>query len=440
MSRLRFAAEEVGISADTLTRGMRILSKHLIDNDAAAKSLGITYRDAKGNVLPTVDVIANLSDKFASMPPGLERTALAVKAFGRAGTEMLPILALGGDKVKELAAEADKLGLTLSGKDSNAVKDYTMKQRELHAAIQGVQLTVGRELVPQLTVMTQYIIQNVIPVAQAFAAGLTGKGGVVDGMNKTAQGAYNIGAYMVATMQTLYDYRGALEGIAAVMAVIWTASKVVAAARAMTAAIGLLSGAYAVLTGTASAAAVAEGSASFGLGTAAIIGAGVAVAGGLAAAIATVQAKAYQNKQRSLVGTGTPSYIKGTSGSDTTGLDNLTNFKLPKLTALHTKAAHAVKTHAVAQKALADNTKMSADEIARLNAEIAKMNASFSASNSWLAAQTRTTGPTRDNFGGFVEVPVIVDGQVLFRSVQKFSLLNNRRNVSNGLAVSGSTI
>jgi hypothetical protein len=62
------------------------------------------------------------------------------------------------------------------------------------------------------------------------------------------------------------------------------------------------------------------------------------------------------------------------------------------------------------------------------------------ASRSWLAATARASGPTQANFGGFIEVPVVIDGQTVFRATQRYSLINNRRNVTNGLATSGSLI
>lgn len=111
-----------------------------------------------------------------------------------------------------------------------------------------------------------------------------------------------------------------------------------------------------------------------------------------------------------------------------------------------TDYASAIDSVANAQAALSDatanaakNTSNLANQLSRTNAELARMS-SLSANNSWLAAQTRSAGPQRENFGGFVEVPVMIDGQVVFRTTQKYSLLNNRRNVANGLKTSGSLL
>jgi len=168
MSRLRFAGEEFGVSSDQIVTSFKILSKHLVDNDKAAKSLGITYRDTSGKLLPATDVMSNLAEKFVHMANGAEKTALATKAFGRSGVAMIPMLNLGAAGLKEMYDNADKLGLTMSGKDLKAVKEYTLNQKELHATIQGVQLGIGRDLLPKLMTLTN-VIRDVIENIKNFA-------------------------------------------------------------------------------------------------------------------------------------------------------------------------------------------------------------------------------------------------------------------------------
>lgn len=69
---------------------------------------------------------------------------------------------------------------------------------------------------------------------------------------------------------------------------------------------------------------------------------------------------------------------------------------------------------------------------------ITQMMNTYQRANSYLATQSRVSGYGTQNT--FVEVPVMIDGQVLFRVSQKASLLNNRRNATNGLSVSNAVI
>lgn len=192
-SRLTFAAHEAGVSEESLGKSLRLLEKnlgaatkaqvvktkhthqeivmvnrlkdgHIVQVKAlknvtdwtsktikVSKDLGFTYKDAHGKLLPMRDILLNVADRFQHMPNGVEKTALALKLFGRAGTDMIPILNKGRDGVKELMAESDKLGTTMSAKDVKAVKDYTEQQRHLHAAMDGLKITLGRELFPIFT-------------------------------------------------------------------------------------------------------------------------------------------------------------------------------------------------------------------------------------------------------------------------------------------------
>lgn len=150
-SRLRFAAQETGVDVDTLAKGVGILSKHLGANDKAAKALGIAYRDSQGKIRPMAQLLPEISEKIAKMPNGAAKTALVLQTFGKSGMDLLPFLNKGSEGLKQLTEESDKLGNTLSGKDLQAVKDNTKAKREWHAAIQGVQIQLGRNLFPILT-------------------------------------------------------------------------------------------------------------------------------------------------------------------------------------------------------------------------------------------------------------------------------------------------
>lgn len=208
-SRLRFAAQESGVDVDTLAMGLGKLAKSLdgakdktktvtqrievatgawrkqttIVKDAAGHfqklekmvpvtkiervthavtianpllaSLGIQARDASGHLRPMSDLLPDIAEKFKTMPAGTERTALALKLFGKNGMALMPFLARGKEGIAELEKQSDKLGNTLSGKDLKAIKANIKAKREWHAAVQGIQIQLGRTLFPILTSTTR---------------------------------------------------------------------------------------------------------------------------------------------------------------------------------------------------------------------------------------------------------------------------------------------
>lgn len=163
-SRLAHAFTMTGIDSDTAGKSLGILSKHLTANDAAAKSLGTAYRDAHGKLLPMGQILPSIAQQFSTMPNGPEKTALAMRLFGRAGVSMLPFLSKGAKGIKELQEQSDALGTTLSGDDLDAVKENTKAKRTWGEAVKGLQVSLGRELYPALTAVTKFLSGSVVPV------------------------------------------------------------------------------------------------------------------------------------------------------------------------------------------------------------------------------------------------------------------------------------
>lgn len=169
-SRLRFAAQESGVSFETLSKSTGKLEKGLgAANDGGKKTaamikvLGFNFRDAHGNIRPMSEVLPQLADKFKAMPGGAEKTALAMKLFGKSGTDMLPFLNKGKVGIEELMKESDKFGNTLSGKNLDAIKKSKASQREWNASLDGLKIQFGAQLLPILNSFVGTLRDKVIP-------------------------------------------------------------------------------------------------------------------------------------------------------------------------------------------------------------------------------------------------------------------------------------
>ena len=129
--------------------------------------LGVSIRTAEGGTVDMKTALLDTAEQFKNMPAGADKTALAVKLFGKAGLAMLPFLNKGKAGVEELMKSSDKLGTTLSDKDVKAAKASTMAKRELSHAVEGLQITVGRELYPMMTKFAQMLTDNVVPAVRS---------------------------------------------------------------------------------------------------------------------------------------------------------------------------------------------------------------------------------------------------------------------------------
>jgi hypothetical protein len=159
-SRLRFAAQQTGTSVDTLATGLKFLSKNMAAGKDAFREIGVATKDAGGGLRNTHDVLFDVADAFKGMEDGAKKTDLALKLFGRSGTDMIPMLNRGGQALRELEAQAKSYGLELTGENLAAVKANIKAHRELDAAMQGVRVQIGTGVTGALNTMLTPLVNS----------------------------------------------------------------------------------------------------------------------------------------------------------------------------------------------------------------------------------------------------------------------------------------
>jgi len=203
VSGLRGALQLAGVNTDTVGGAMTIFSKKLglAASDGKktadmAKLLGENFKDAHGNVKPLSDLMPGLADKFEAMPNGAEKTALAMQLFGKQGATLIPFLNKGSAGIGELTAQAQKMGLTLDDTSMKSFAESKKSARDFAAAIQGLKVTLGGDLIPVVDAV-QNIFRNALsPVIQSVTGFLGSHremflklSETIDGFGKTANGA-----------------------------------------------------------------------------------------------------------------------------------------------------------------------------------------------------------------------------------------------------------
>ena len=174
-SRLGFSFKQSGVDVGAGTKALQIFSKNVAaaasgskTQAAALDGLGIKYKDAAGKVKPMADLMPQLADRFSTMADGPEKSALAMKLFGKSGTAMLPFLNKGAAGLGELAKKSDEFGNTLSDKQLQALKDSKQAQRDWDAAMDGLQTTLGAYLLPLLTQGAQFLNTYMVPAFEGI--------------------------------------------------------------------------------------------------------------------------------------------------------------------------------------------------------------------------------------------------------------------------------
>ena len=161
-SELAFAASQVGMDTATLTQNIGFLSRSINSLEKNTDSAGnvfnrfsIKVHDANGKLMPTEKIVAEVADRFASMPDGMQKSALAMSLFGREGRAMIPLLNQGSAGLEKMGQNAKSLGLVFD--NVSAFKSYVTAQRQWDATLKSLQIQIGNSVLPVLTAFSKAI-------------------------------------------------------------------------------------------------------------------------------------------------------------------------------------------------------------------------------------------------------------------------------------------
>jgi hypothetical protein len=182
MSKLRFAAEETGVSADTLAAALGKMSKAAATTAGEKKfeAIGVSVKDMNGHMKSSSDIFSEVADKLGGMSNGVEKTNAIMQIFGRSGMQLAPLLNQGAAGIEKFKEEAQKFGLVLSQDNLDAIQKNIMAHREFHAAVEGMQVQLGQFLYPALTAVAKAMSEIVPVIAQALKPAFEAIGAVLN--------------------------------------------------------------------------------------------------------------------------------------------------------------------------------------------------------------------------------------------------------------------
>ena len=166
LGQFKIAAELSGSSLEGVAKGLTFLNKNMVaaatGTEAAAaafKTIGVATTDAQGNLRTADQVFLDIADRFATLRDGPEKAALAMKVFGKAGAELIPILNLGSQEIQ-------RFGLNISQDFADKADAFNDQIGIANAQLTNLTIQIGSALLPVFNGLLLTLTQSVAQIGQ----------------------------------------------------------------------------------------------------------------------------------------------------------------------------------------------------------------------------------------------------------------------------------
>jgi hypothetical protein len=168
LQKLRYAADQEGVSFETLNGGLRVLIRNMqnakegmADSERAFNNIGISALNADGSLRNVEDVFFDVMKAARNAKNETEASAIALNLLGRSGSELVPFLQMPREELERLFARLEDLNALLDPETIAAGKKFEDQLKDLNIAIRGVKFSLAEELLPTLkelaTITTEFI-------------------------------------------------------------------------------------------------------------------------------------------------------------------------------------------------------------------------------------------------------------------------------------------
>lgn len=173
LQQLEFAADQSGVSAETLTGGIKKLTVMIGKAGDGSKEAS----DALGSIGLKLEDLQKLSpeqqfEKVAAgigkIPTAAGRASAAVKIFGKSGIEMTGLFAGGLDDITKLMQDAKDIGIGLDDEQLAQVAAADDSLQKMYASISAMVDQVAVGLAPAFAKVSEEITGLVGPVTKLF--------------------------------------------------------------------------------------------------------------------------------------------------------------------------------------------------------------------------------------------------------------------------------
>lgn len=177
----RYAMGQSGVDISVMQNGMKTLT-NLMDSAskgnktaaAAFKSLGVSIYDSNGALKDQESMMREVIMTLAGMEDSTERAKLSTQLFGRAGTELEPLLNSGAEGIQDLMDRAHELGLVMSDEAVSAGVVFGDTLADVKDSLGMVGTQIGVNVMPMIQTLLDWVIAHMPEIQSAVEIAMGG--------------------------------------------------------------------------------------------------------------------------------------------------------------------------------------------------------------------------------------------------------------------------
>ena len=168
LQKLQYASELVDVSLDDITGALKKMKPKMTDSNETFQKLGVSVRDADGNMRSATDVFYNSLFALSKIENETERDQLAMELFGKSADELAGIIDDGGVALRQYGKEAEKAGLIMSEDELSALSDINDQVEKMKNLFKGNALKLGAKIAEAAAPIVEKLAAALGKVAEWF--------------------------------------------------------------------------------------------------------------------------------------------------------------------------------------------------------------------------------------------------------------------------------
>lgn len=219
---LAFVCSQSGTDVNKLQGGMKTLTNSIDSAVNGGKTatamfdkLGISVKNADGSVRSQEEVLNDAVRALQGMEDGTEKAALATDLFGKAGTELMPLLNSEAGSFDEMRQQAHDLGLVLSDEAVDAGVHLTDTIDQCERSFKSIVTQIGVAVMPLVQSAAEWVLSNMPLIQSILGTVFTFFGNVISSVVEY------IATLKSAAADWLADHKETIDAVLAGLSGLW---------------------------------------------------------------------------------------------------------------------------------------------------------------------------------------------------------------------------